>query len=125
MKTLGALLYPDFEMLDFYGPLEMFGALRDQVRIVTVAQPAGPVKASQGPATVAEFSFELKLNPETPIDENTKLIGGDHDLDSLDILMLVTALEKQCNVKIPDESIGRDAFENVGTLIEFIRERQA
>ena len=68
---------------------------------------------------------ELKLNPETPIDENTKLIGGDHDLDSLDILMLVTALEKQCNVKIPDESIGRDAFENVGTLIEFIRERQA
>ena len=58
MKTLGALLYPDFEMLDLYGPLEMFGALRDQVRIVTVAQSAGPVKASQGPSTLAEFSFE-------------------------------------------------------------------
>ena len=33
---------------------------------------------------------ELKLDPSMPIDEDTKLVGGDHDLDSLDILMLVT-----------------------------------
>ena len=42
--TLGAVLYPDFELLDLYGPLEMFGTLgSDDVRIVTVAaDPRAP-----------------------------------------------------------------------------------
>ena len=66
---------------------------------------------------------ELKLDPATPIDADTKLIGGEQDLDSLDILMLVTAIEKQFGVKIPDESIGREAFGSVGTLLAFIQER--
>ena len=26
---LGAVIYPDFELLDLYGPLEMFGCLND------------------------------------------------------------------------------------------------
>ena len=68
---------------------------------------------------------ELKLDPSTPIDETTKLIGGDHDLDSLDILMLVTAIEKECDIKISDESIGKDAFGTVGSLVAFVQEQQA
>ena len=68
---------------------------------------------------------ELELDPAAKIDESTRLVGGDHDLDSLDILMLVTAIEKKCGIKIPDESIGREAFETVGSLIAFIRERSA
>ena len=68
---------------------------------------------------------ELKLDPSSVIDAETKLVGGDHDLDSLDILMLVTAIEKECGVKIPDESIGREVFESVGTLHRFIVGRGA
>ena len=30
-RTLGAILYPDFELLDLYGPLEMFGSLARDV----------------------------------------------------------------------------------------------
>ena len=54
--TLGAIFYNNFELLDMYGPLEMFGIL-PQVEIVTVAEQAGPVKSTQGPKTVADFSF--------------------------------------------------------------------
>jgi len=43
LRTLGAVLYEGFELLDLYGPLEMFGALEKQVRIVTVAERKGPV----------------------------------------------------------------------------------
>lgn len=56
-RTLGAVLYPQFELLDLYGPLEMFGLLPPHLRIVTVAEAAGPVASAQGPATVAEYTY--------------------------------------------------------------------
>ena len=37
IRTLGAVLYPGFELLDLYGPLEMFGSLPALYRIVTIA----------------------------------------------------------------------------------------
>jgi transcriptional regulator GlxA family with amidase domain len=56
-RTLGAVLYPQFELLDLYGPLEMFGSLGPALRIVTLAEQAGPVASTPGPSTVAEHSF--------------------------------------------------------------------
>jgi transcriptional regulator GlxA family with amidase domain len=56
-RTLGALLYPQFELLDLYGPLEMFGSLGKALQIVTIAEQPGPVRSSPGPSTVAEHSF--------------------------------------------------------------------
>ena len=57
MLTLGAILYDNFELLDLYGPLEMFGTLGDDVRIVTIADTKGPIASTQGPKTVAEEDF--------------------------------------------------------------------
>jgi transcriptional regulator GlxA family with amidase domain len=56
-RTLGAVLYEDFELLDLYGPLEMFGSIGAGLRIVTVAEKTGPVASFQRPKTVAEFDF--------------------------------------------------------------------
>jgi transcriptional regulator GlxA family with amidase domain len=58
-RTLGVVLYPGFELLDTYGPLEAFGHLPEAFRIVQVAEQAGPVASAQGPrvmpdATLAE-----------------------------------------------------------------------
>ncbi|MDH3641527.1 MAG: DJ-1/PfpI family protein [Gammaproteobacteria bacterium] len=57
MLRLGVALYKDFELLDVYGPLEMFGSLGEDIQIVTIAEEAGPVASTQGPKTVAEESF--------------------------------------------------------------------
>ncbi len=57
MLTLGAVLYPDFELLDLYGPLEMFGTLGEDMKIVTIAEAVGPVRSTQGPQTVAEYDI--------------------------------------------------------------------
>ncbi|MGI9431404.1 MAG: DJ-1/PfpI family protein [Myxococcota bacterium] len=57
-RTLGAIFYEDFELLDMYGPLEMFGSLGPELEIVCVAEQAGEVKSAQGPKAVAERSFE-------------------------------------------------------------------
>ncbi len=56
-RTLGAIFYENFELLDVYGPLEMFGSIGPELRIVTVAQNAGPVSSTQGPQTVAQYAF--------------------------------------------------------------------
>ena len=56
-RVLGAVLYENFELLDLYGPLEMFGCVKPELRIVTVAEKPGPVASFQGPSTVAEFGY--------------------------------------------------------------------
>jgi len=45
--TLGAILYDDFELLDLYGPLEMFGNLKPEIKIITVAEKVGAVPSFQ------------------------------------------------------------------------------
>lgn len=57
-RTLGVLLYPKFESLDAYGPIEMFGNVGRPLKIVTVAKQAGPVESSQGVATHATYGFD-------------------------------------------------------------------
>ena len=58
VRTLGIVLYPRFELLDVFGPAEMFGNLAGRVKLVMVAEKAGPVTSAQGPKAVADFSFE-------------------------------------------------------------------
>ena len=58
LLTLGAILYDKFELLDLYGPLEMFGTLQSEVKIITVAEKIGPVPSFQGPQTMAEFDYQ-------------------------------------------------------------------
>jgi transcriptional regulator GlxA family with amidase domain len=61
MNTLpihaGAVLFEDFELLDFFGPLEMFGLLEDASKITVVAEKTGAVKSSSGPCGMAEATM--------------------------------------------------------------------
>ena len=56
-RTLGVLVFPGMEMLDFAGPVELWGNLSKEVTLVTVATEAGPVKTAQGVAVVADHGY--------------------------------------------------------------------
>lgn len=56
-RTLGAVIYENFELLDLFGPLEMFGNIVPGIKIVTVAEQPGSVRSAQGPKTIAEYGF--------------------------------------------------------------------
>lgn len=56
-KKLGMVLFDGFELLDVFGPLEMFGMLKDRVEIVMIAEKAGPVRSGAGPAAMADVGF--------------------------------------------------------------------
>ena len=50
--TVGAVMYPGFEMLDMFGPLEMLSLLGpEQVQILMLAETAEPVATAMGTAT--------------------------------------------------------------------------
>lgn len=66
---------------------------------------------------------DLKLGPDVPIHDDMPLVGGDFELDSLDIVLLVTSVEKEFGIKIANETIGKDAFASVGALVQFLQER--
>jgi len=51
---VGGVLFEGFELLDFYGPLEMFSLLGDQAKITVVAEKAGPARSSGGPCGMAD-----------------------------------------------------------------------
>jgi putative intracellular protease/amidase len=53
MKTIGVLLFPEFELLDVFGPLEMFGMI-DDFAIRLVAERGREVASTQGPRSVID-----------------------------------------------------------------------
>lgn len=57
-RTLGVVLYPGFELLDVYGPAEIFGNLGSKLKVVMIAEKAGSVKSAQGPQVVADHGFD-------------------------------------------------------------------
>ncbi len=63
--TVGAVLYPGFEMLDMFGPLEMFSMMpANPTRILMLGETGEPVRAAMGqevgagPAVSPDYSFE-------------------------------------------------------------------
>jgi transcriptional regulator GlxA family with amidase domain len=57
MRTVGALVYPNFELLDLFGPLEFFGWHSDAFEVVLVGPERGPVASNMGPAAIAEVAM--------------------------------------------------------------------
>ncbi len=58
MRTIGALVFPGFELLDLFGPMEMFGLLPDDYEITLVSEKAGNVVSGQKISTVATAAFK-------------------------------------------------------------------
>jgi len=66
---------------------------------------------------------DLKLGAAARIADDMPFFGGDIDMDSLDILLMVTSIEKEFGIKVPNAAVGRQVFESVTTLTQFVQER--
>ncbi|QDY69925.1 DJ-1/PfpI family protein [Qingshengfaniella alkalisoli] len=69
MRRVASLVFPGFELLDLFGPLQFLGMLSDMFEVVTVAENRGPVPSNQGVSvnsvrTLAEGDdYDLLLVP--------------------------------------------------------------
>lgn len=57
-KTLGVVLFPEFETLDVFGPLQMFGMLPEQLNIVLTAEQSGLVLSTHGQPIFVEYTLQ-------------------------------------------------------------------
>jgi transcriptional regulator GlxA family with amidase domain len=57
-RTLGILLFNGFEVLDAYGPIELWGNMKTRVQVVTIAARRGEITSTQGPKTVADYGYD-------------------------------------------------------------------
>jgi transcriptional regulator GlxA family with amidase domain len=56
--SIGVVLFDGFELLDVFGPLEMFGLLPDHFELDLIAETGDVVTSSQGPRSVVDFDFD-------------------------------------------------------------------
>ena len=68
---------------------------------------------------------DLRLGNAVEINDDSPLVGSDLDLDSLDVLLLVSSIEKAFGISIPNDEIDQGAFESVTTLAQFVERRCA
>lgn len=59
----------------------------------------------------------LDFSPETP------LLGAIPELDSMAVVSLITTLEEQLGVSLPDDELDGSTFATVGSLAEFVSAR--
>lgn len=67
---------------------------------------------------------DLKLG-DVEIADDMPFFSSTTDLDSLDMLLLVTSIEREFGIKVPSQEVGRSAFENVDTLTRYIYDRSS
>tara|TARA_R110000787_G_scaffold7925_13_gene26658 strand:+ start:57449 stop:58057 length:609 start_codon:yes stop_codon:yes gene_type:complete len=58
LRKIAALVFPGFELLDLFGPLQMFGMMKNDFRMQIVAQSKSAVESNAGPQVFAEADFE-------------------------------------------------------------------
>ena len=66
---------------------------------------------------------DLKLGPDIAIPDDMPFSGTEADFDSLDILLLLSSIEKQFKIKIPSEAVGKEVFGNLTALAAYIEEK--
>jgi len=62
----------------------------------------------------------LKLDADIAIPADMLLMGGEHDIDSLDVLLIVTELEREFDVVITDGAMQPTDLSTIEALCLFI-----
>lgn len=63
---------------------------------------------------------DLRLDPRAQIDDDMPLIGGEFELDSLDVVLLISSVEKKFNVSLPRDGTAAQLFGSVDAIVRFL-----
>jgi len=57
------------------------------------------------------------------LSEDTRLLGGIPEFDSMAVVAVLTLLEERFGLVIDDDDLDAEIFETVGTLVDFVKEK--
>ncbi|WP_249024961.1 DJ-1/PfpI family protein, partial [Oceanospirillum multiglobuliferum] len=85
---LGVLLFEGFELLDVFGPLEMFGQI-DDLNIDMVAEETGAIMSAQGPAAMAQELLSNKTDYDIILVPGG--IGTRKEVDNIEVINWISS----------------------------------
>ncbi|MEL6522801.1 MAG: DJ-1/PfpI family protein [Pseudomonadota bacterium] len=77
MRNMAALVFPGFQTLDYFGPIEMLGGFRDDINVTTVAKTADPVESRHRQRIVVDATLAANTQYDLLF-----IPGGDSALDA-------------------------------------------
>lgn len=83
MRTMAALVFPGFQTLDYFGPIEMLGGFRDEIEITTVAKRRDPVPSRHGQRIMVDSVLSERNDYDLlfiPGGDSALEAAGDEDL---------------------------------------------
>jgi transcriptional regulator GlxA family with amidase domain len=63
-RTVTVVLFDGFELLDVFGPIELFSFVPDEFAVTLVGPRAGAVRSSQGTEVIAQYAYGDAPNPD-------------------------------------------------------------
>jgi transcriptional regulator GlxA family with amidase domain len=64
LRRISVVLFEGFELLDVFGPVELFSMVPDRVAIEFIGPEAGPVASSQGVQVTATLGYDAAATPD-------------------------------------------------------------
>jgi transcriptional regulator GlxA family with amidase domain len=58
MRIIGALVFPEFETLDLFGPIQMFGSVKGAFQLSIVSEHSHPVPSRHGQSIAVDRTFD-------------------------------------------------------------------
>ncbi len=89
--------------------------------MTTSTTPPGPTSLLREVATLVVGAVNLHhIDPNT-LNENTSLRETGLELDSVDLLEIIVAVEQKYGVKVADAETGKQYFRTLGGIAEFVK----
>jgi len=67
--------------------------------------------------------LQINITDNEVIVEDTPLLGGRPELDSMAAVGLIEALEERYGIVVYDDEIGSELFETFGSVAEFVEQK--
>ena len=64
LRRISVVLFEGFELLDVFGPVELFSMVPDRLAIEFIGPEAGPVASSQGVQVIATTRYDAAATPD-------------------------------------------------------------
>ena len=64
LRRISVVLFEGFELLDVFGPVELFSMVSDRLAIEFIGPEAGPVASSQGVQVLATSGYDAAATPD-------------------------------------------------------------
>lgn len=63
-RRISVVLFDEFELLDVFGPVELFSMVPDRLAVEFIGPEAGPVASSQGVQVTATIPYDAAATPD-------------------------------------------------------------